>query len=134
MQATPYLFFSGNCAEAMQFYAQTLGTAAPEIMPFSSMPPEAQAQMPGVPADAVMHASLNLGDGMIYASDDPSGGQAMAGCNVHLTLPDAAEAKRVFDAFAEGGEVRMPLEASFWASAFGTCTDRFGIRWMISAD
>ncbi|WP_435311775.1 VOC family protein [Primorskyibacter sedentarius] len=135
MQPIPYLFFNGTCAEAMAFYASVLGTPPPEIMPFSAMPEEVRAQMPGVPADAVMHAGLDTGDGWIYASDDPSGeAKPMEGCNIHLSLPTPEDARRVFDAFACGGEVRMPLEPAFWAPVFGTVSDKFGIRWMISAD
>jgi PhnB protein len=49
-------------------------------------------------------------------------------------MPTAEEARRVFDRLAEGGEVRMPLERTFWTPAFGTLTDRFGTRWMVMAD
>ena len=107
----------------------------PEIFSFRDMPPEAKAQMPGVPDDAVMHAGLKVGDGWIYASDDASGQTpAMDGCNVHLSFPTVEEAHRVFEALSEGGEVRMPCGPVFWAPAFGTCSDRFGTRWMIAAD
>ncbi len=135
MQPIPYLFFPNTCAEAMRFYAEVFGSPEPEIMPFGAMPAEDRAQMPGVPADAVMHASVRIGDGWIFASDDPSGQTpAMAGANVNVSLPTAAEAKRVWDRLADGGEVRMPLEATFWTPAFGALTDRFGTRWMIMAD
>ena len=135
MQPIPYLFFQGTCAEAMRFYAEVFGAPDPEIMPFDAMPEEDKANMPGVPADAVMHASLRIGDGWLYASDDPSGqSPAMAGSEITIELPDASEAKRVFDLLAEAGEIRMPLEATFWSPAFGALTDRFGTRWMIMAD
>ena len=91
--------------------------------------------MPGVPEDAVMHAAVKIGDGWIFASDDPSGqSSAMAGASVSVSLPTADEARRVFHRLAEGGEVRMPIEPTFWTPAFGTLSDRFGTRWMIMAD
>jgi PhnB protein len=99
------------------------------------MPDEARAEMPGVPADMVMHAALQVGEGWIYASDDPSGDTPrMDGCNVSVTLPTDAETRRVFDALSEGGEVRQPLEPAFFASLFSAFTDRFGIRWMVMSD
>jgi len=58
----------------------------------------------------------------------------MAGCNVCVSLAGDDETRRVFDALAEGGVVRMPLSPMFWTSLFGTLTDRFGVRWMIMAD
>ncbi len=135
MQPIPYLFFTDTCAEAMRFYAEVFGSPEPEIMPFAAMPEEEKAKMPGVPAEAVMHAALRIGDGWLYASDDPSGATpAMAGTSVCVSLPTADEAKRVWERLADGGEARMPLEATFWTPAFGTLTDRFGTRWMLMAD
>jgi PhnB protein len=135
MQPVPYLFFTGSCAEAMRFYADVFGSPEPDMLRFSAMPEEDRARMQGIPADAVMHASVQVGDGWILGSDDPSGATPpMAGASVNVSLPTEAEARRVYDLLAEGGEVRMPLEATFWSPAFGTVTDRFGTRWMIMAD
>lgn len=135
MQPIPYLFFTDTCAEAMRFYAKVFGAPEPEIMPFSAMPEEDRARMNGIPADAVMHAAVRVGDGWIYASDDPSGATPpMAGASVNISLPTAEEARRVFDLLADGGQVRMPLESTFWTPAFGALTDRFGTRWMVMAD
>ena len=135
MQPVPYLFFENTCAEAFRFYADVLGTGGPEIMTFDAMPEDEKANMPGVPADAVMHAALKVGDGWLYASDDPSGEfKPMAGNSIALSFPTAEEAKRVFDRLAEGGEVRMGFEPTFWSPGFGTLTDRYGTRWMVMAD
>ena len=131
MQPIPYLFFKGNCREAMETYGHIFGTT-PEIMPFAAMPEEDKAQMPGVPDDAVMHASLRVGDGSIYASDDTmSDPPAMAGSYVTLELDDGDETRRVWEALAEGGEVEMDLAPQFWTPLFGTVRDRFGTRWML---
>jgi PhnB protein len=135
MHVTPYLFFPGTCEEAMTFYARTLGTDPPHIARFTDMPPEDQAKMSGMPEDAVMNAML-VHEGLeIMASDGAQmeGGQ-MAGCSIHLALDSVDEAHRVFEAFAEGGEVGMPIGATFWTAAFGTVTDRFGTRWMVSVE
>ncbi|MCU4654826.1 VOC family protein [Roseibacterium sp. SDUM158016] len=135
MHATPYVFFDGTCAEAMAFYAETLKADPPIIMRMADMPPEDQANMEGLSADAVMNAMLKKGDFELMASDGaPWESVGMAGCSIHLALDSVAEAHRVFEAFAEGGEVRMPMGATFWTPAFGTVTDRFGIRWMVSVE
>lgn len=134
MQPIPYLFFTDTCREAMTAYGGIFG-ASPEIMLFGDMPEEDKAQMPGVPDDAVMHASLKVGDGLLFASDDPSGEtKPMEGCDVAVALPDDDETRRVWEALAQGADVRMPLMPMFWTSLFGTLTDRFGIRWMIMTD
>ena len=128
MQPIPYLFFSNTAREAFTLYGEVFGNA-PEIM-------EMGDQMPGVDPKTVMHAAVKVGDGWIYGSDDPSGKDfaPMAGSNVHVSFPTVEEARRVFDALSDGGEVRMPLEPTFWAPAFGAFSDRFGIRSMVAAD
>jgi uncharacterized glyoxalase superfamily protein PhnB len=37
-----------------------------------------------------------------------------------------ADAERLFSALAEGEQVTMTLQETFWAHHFGMCTDRFG--------
>jgi PhnB protein len=134
MQPIAYLFFKDQCRDAMTAYGETFGTT-PEIMSFGDMPEDVRAEMPGVAADLVMHCALPIGDGWLYGSDDPSGQTApMDGCNISVSLPDDAETRRVFEALAKGGDVRQPLEPSFWTSLFGAFTDRFGIRWMVMTD
>lgn len=134
MQPIIYLFFPGTCREAFETYGRVFD-ASPEVMSFADMPPEAQGSMPGVTNDMVMHASLKIGDGWIYGSDDPSiSTQEMAGCNVSLAFPTEAETRRVWEALSEGGEIRMPLKPEFFAPLYGAMSDRFGIRWMIMQD
>ena len=33
---------------------------------------------------------------------------------------------------ADGGQVRMPLDETFWVEAFGMLVDRYGTPWMVS--
>ena len=132
MTPIPYVFFNTGTREAFETYGRIFGSA-PQIMSFGDLPPGEDSGMGPVPADAVMHAAVQVGGGWIYGSDDPSGtSSAMAGCNIHVEFDTADEATRVWNALAEGGEVRMALEPTFWAPLFGTLTDRFGVRWMIS--
>jgi len=49
-----------------------------------------------------------------------------------ITVPSEADARRVFAALAEGGEVKMPLGKTFWSPCFGMLTDRFGLGWMVT--
>jgi PhnB protein len=67
------------------------------------------------------------------ASDAPNSQMAepMKGMSVSVTFPDAQEARRAFQALAEGGQVRMPFDKTFWADGFGMLLDRFGTSWMI---
>jgi PhnB protein len=135
MQPVPYLFFKNTCAEAMRFYARTFDSPEPDIMTFDAAPEEVTKHLPGVDRGAVMHAALRIGDGWIYASDDPSGEtRPMDGNSIALSFPTVEQAKRNFDALADGGEVRMAFEPTFWSPGFGSLTDRYGTRWMVMAD
>lgn len=126
-----YLFFShGQCKEAMTRYQAVFGGEL-EIMTFADLPPGADT-MPGAEPHHVMHSSLKVGDGLLMASDDPTGdGGARLGITVSFSAPDAVTGQRAFDAIAEDGEVQMPWESTFWSPGFGACVDRWGVPWMI---
>ncbi|HTR59743.1 MAG TPA: VOC family protein [Casimicrobiaceae bacterium] len=128
-----YLFFDGNCAEAMRFYERVLGGKLEVLMTHAQSP--IAGQTPPGSGDRIMHASLNLGDRKLMASDAmPGHYQGMKGFSLSLTYPTVAEAKRVFEALAEGGKVTMPLDKTFWAEAFGMLVDRFGTPWMVNGN
>ena len=128
----PYLFFDGNCAEAMRFYQQTLGGKMEAMMSYADSPmPD---QCPPGSKDRIMHACIDLNGQLLMASDCPAGQpyQGMNNVSVALMYPTVPEAKRAHDALAAGGKVVMPMAETFWADIFGMVTDRFGTSWMIS--
>jgi PhnB protein len=130
MSFNPYLFFSGNCAEAFRRYQEIFGGDL-NVMTNADVP-EGVEQMPGAQPDHVMHASLKVGDALLMGSDDPTGtGGPKVGSAVAYTAPEADDAKRVFAALADGGETTAPFGATFWSKGFGMCTDRFGVPWMV---
>jgi PhnB protein len=134
MSFDPYLFFSGNCREAMTRYQEIFGGEL-SLMPMSDAPPEVQGGMPGATQDMIMHGALTLNGRLLMASDDPTGdGGPKKGVAVSHSAADAGEAKRVLEALAEGGEITMPLAETFWSPAFGMCNDRFGVPWMVGVE
>lgn len=133
MSFNPYLFFSGNCAEAFQRYQEVFGGEL-SVMTNADVP-EGVEQMPGAKPEHVMHVSLKVGDALLMGSDDPTGtGGPKVGSAVAYTAPNEGEAKRVFDALADAGETTMPFSATFWSKGFGMCTDRFGVPWMVDTE
>ncbi|HKP04604.1 MAG TPA: VOC family protein [Chthoniobacterales bacterium] len=128
----PYLFFGGRCDEAIEFYRATLGAEVVMLSRFKESP-EPQPGLPECFGDKVMHASIRIGDTMLMASDGRCEGEAnFEGFSLSVTVPDEAEATRVFTALSEGGLVTMPLAKTFWADKFGVLQDRFGVGWMVS--
>jgi PhnB protein len=126
-----YLFFDGNCAEAMRFYEKTLGGKLESLMTHGEAPPGAA---PPGNDDRIMHASLVLDGRRLMASDAMAGQpyERMQGISLSLTYPDAAEGRRIFDALADGGKVIMPYGETFWTKGFGMLVDRFGTPWMVN--
>jgi PhnB protein len=133
MQVQSYLFFYGRCEEALAFYRDKLG-AEVLFMLRNKEAPGADAA-PGEHGDQIMHTSFRVGDAVLMASDGHPGQQpeSHTGFSLSLSLDDPAEAKARFDALAEGGQVRLEWQPTFFANGFGMLTDKFGIPWMIMA-
>jgi PhnB protein len=133
MSFNPYLFFTGDCAEAFRRYQEIFGGDL-NVMTNADIP-DGVEQMPGAEPDHVMHASLKVGDALLMGSDDPTGTAGpKVGAAVAYTASDEGDAKRVFDALADGGETTAPFGATFWSKGFGMCTDRFGVPWMVDTE
>jgi PhnB protein len=127
-----YIFFDGSCAEAMRFYERTLGGKIEMMMTYAQSPVKGESPMGS--GDRIMHARLRIGDRALMASDGIPGESAKApkGYSLSLTYPSAAEARRIFATLGEGGQVRMALQETFWAEAFGMLVDRFATPWMVN--
>jgi len=126
----PYLFFDGRCEEAVEFYRKALGAQVETLTRFKDSPDPGMCP-PGA-GDKVMHGSIRIGETTVMASDGQcSGRQSFEGFALSLTLPDAAEAERLFAALGDGGRVQMPLTKTFFSPRFGMVADRFGVWWMI---
>ena len=127
MKLYTQLNFGGNCEEAFRFYEQHLGGKITMMM--------TQSQAPGAPSgagNAIIHARMNIGDSVLIGNDVPANVfQKMRSVYMYLSLDSAEEAERVHKLLAEGGEIFMPLEETFYASRFSMLRDRFGVSWSI---
>ena len=136
----PYLNFSDQCEEAFNFYHSVFGGEAPQFMRFGDGPSDGDGdhQMPTSEANKIMHVTLAISDGaVIMGSDRPASmGPVTFGNNAHVSvqLTDKAEATRIFNGLAEGGNITMPLADQFWGATFGMLTDKFGVQWMVNAE
>ena len=132
-QLNAYLIFDGNCADAMRFYERTLGGKLEALLTYAEMPGGCSEMSPGS-VNRIMHARLVIDEGLLMGSDSPIGQpyEGMKGFSLALAYPTADDAQFVFNVLAEGGNVTMPLQKTFWADAFGMLTDRFRTPWMIN--
>jgi PhnB protein len=129
----PYLFFGGKCREAFTRYQEIFGGEL-FLMPMKDAPSD--QPVPAEKADYIIHAALTFDGHLLMASDDPMNDNfgPVQGMMVSFSTPDATEAKRVYDALAEGGTQTQPLIETFFSPAWGMVTDRFGTPWMVGAD
>ena len=133
MRVEPYLFYNGRCEEAIEFYKRALGAEVAMLMRMKEAPPDAGPG--GVPPGSdnkIMHASVKIGEASLMMSDGQCKGQPeFKGFSLSLDATDEADAKRLFNALADGGTVHLPLTKTFFSPSFGMVGDRFGVSWMI---
>jgi PhnB protein len=134
-RVSTYLNFMGNAEEAFGFYRSVFGTEFQgEPMRMGDMPgsslPEAEQRL-------VAHIELPILAGHVLMATDmieSMGHQLRVGNNVTINLePDTrAETDRLYNALADGGSEATGLQDMPWNAYWGTCLDRFGVRWMFN--
>lgn len=131
MKLNPYLHFAGNCEEALNVYKSVLNGKVDIVTRYDNPAMNAPEDY----KNKILHATLTFGDNTIMVSDTHPNYKITFGDNAALSLaPESeAEAKRIYDALSEGGQILMPLEKQFWGDYYGYFVDRFGVRWMVNA-
>jgi PhnB protein len=129
-----YLFFNGQCEQAVEFYRKAIGAEVEMMMRFKESPePPQPGMLPPGYENKIMHTSFRVGQTTVMASDGCGGEKpTYQGFSLSLAVQTEAEADRAFAALSEGGQVKMPLTKTFWSPRFGMLTDRYGIGWMVS--
>jgi PhnB protein len=138
-RTSTYLNFNGNTEEAFNFYKAIFRTefSGEGIKRFESIPPMEGGPIIGDEIKKmILHVELPiLGGHVLMATDAPEsmGFTLNSGNNVHINLePESrAETTRLFEALSEGGTITMPLVDMFFGAYYGSCTDKFGINWMV---
>ena len=128
MKLQTYVNFAGKCAEAFRFYEQHLGGKILMLTTHGQAP--VQGRVDAAWKDAVLHARLSLGADELMGADIPNA-EPMRSAYLSLSVESDSEAERIFSALADGGQIFMPMQETFFATRFGQLRDRFGINWMI---
>lgn len=134
-RVSTYLNFAGKAEEAFDFYRRVFGTDY--LGPIQRM-----GDVPADPAVSeadkakVLHVELPILGGHVLMASDllESMGEVRVGNSVTINLePDSLEeTRRLFDALSEGASDTVPLAEMFWGATWGTCLDRYGVRWMFN--
>lgn len=138
-RVSTYLNFPRSTEEAFNFYKSVFGgDFVGGIQRFSDVPPQDGAPpIAEEDKDLIMHIALPiLGGHMLMGTDAPEsmGFKVNSGNNIYINLePDTrVETERLFSALCAGGEIEMELQEMFWGDYYGSCTDKYGIRWMFN--
>jgi PhnB protein len=116
---TPYLAVD-DAAKAIEYYKRAFGATE-------------RGRMAG-PGDSIMHASLEIGDGVVMLSDPfPQAStktpKELGGTSVSIFMYVEDVDEVVKQAVDAGGSVTMEPADQFWGDRFGTVTDPFGHVW-----
>jgi PhnB protein len=129
MTILTHLNFSGNCAEAFEFYEQNLGGKILTLMKQSQAPGASLAKNE---TDPVLHARLAIGGTILIGNDvPPERLQPMRSAYLYMSVDSAEEAERIYGLLAKNGESYMPLQETFFATRFSQLRDQFGILWTL---
>lgn len=131
----PYLYFNGNCEDAFNFYKSVFQKEFTYIGRYKDVP-KTDRQIFQEADEKIMHISLPISTETILMGADNTEAykESIAYSNFSLIIHTDSkdEAGRLFDKLSESGQVKLPMNLTFWGSYYGICIDKFGISWKIT--
>ena len=132
----PYFVFKGETKEAVELYAKLFEAKNVTLSTFGDMPENPAHPVPEEAKHLVMHALIELEDGikMMFSDTFPGSPQVTVGDNITIAYmsDDEQHIRSIFEGLADGGNVTMPLQETFWSKCYGQVTDKFGVLWQLS--
>ncbi|HET9948687.1 MAG TPA: VOC family protein [Longimicrobiales bacterium] len=129
MKLYTHLNFGGTCEEAFRYYESHLGGRITAMVRARDMPSGAPPSWSS--DDLIVHARLEVAGVELIGNDVPGHHQPVRSSYLYLAVDSAQDAERIYAALADGGEVLMPIEETFFATRFAQLRDRFGVLWTI---
>ncbi|WP_138493184.1 VOC family protein [Paenibacillus pinistramenti] len=122
----PHIYIE-NCREAVERYQQIFGgeirnaQLSDGIQGFEGQ------------EGKYIHAELHMNDSCVLYFADVFR-PVVQGTSIWLSIEaeNDEELNRIFNALADGGEVQMPLENTFWGAKYGIVKDRSGLTWELN--
>jgi len=130
MKIKSHLTFSGNCRQAFERYHAIFGGSL-RLLSYADSP--AANHIPAAWKSKIVHATLALADSELAGADVlPDDYKVPQGFYILFEPRNPDEARRVFIALSENGDVHISLQAVFWSTCYGKLVDQFGTPWEIS--
>jgi PhnB protein len=125
MKLEVYLYFKGNCREAMEFYKSVFGGQL-TLNTYGEQGEDRENK------DWIIHSELSGGDIKLMAADGRASSEKAAKVELSLIGKDEAKMKNVFEKLSDGGQIHITLEKQAWGDIYGRWTDKFGINWSMN--
>ncbi|WP_423363075.1 VOC family protein [Mycoplasma sp. P36-A1] len=136
MEAGLYINFKNSSAEAMKFYEGVFNTKIENSMSYGQMPEDDDFKIDDSIKDLILNASMTIHEMNIMFSDvvDGMSMPLVIGNNITIVIntKDEQKLRNEFKLLAEGGNVTMPLEKTFWSELYGYVIDKYGIGWQFN--
>lgn len=133
----PYLYFNGNCEEAFNLYKFVFQKEFTYLGRYQDVP-QTDRQTFKESDEKIMHVSLPISKETILmgADNQEAYTELLRYSNFSLIVHAGTkeEADRLFKGLSEGGQIKMPMNQTFWGSYYGICIDKFGIMWKITIE
>lgn len=133
-----YLNFKGTAEAAFNYYKKVFKTEfSSPVMRMKDIPQQqGMRQISEAEKNSVMHVALPiLGGTQLMGTDvlESMGHKLVEGNNVTISLntDTKEEADRLYKELSQGGKDGVAPHDEFWGY-WGTCQDKFGIRWMFN--
>lgn len=131
----PYLYFNGNCEDAFNFYKAVFRKEITYIGRYKDVP-KTDRHIFQETDEKIMHVTLPIStETSLMGSDNTEAFEkSMAHGNFSLIIhtDSKEEADRLFNELSESGQIKVPMNLTFWSSYYGICIDKFGITWKIT--
>jgi len=130
-----FIYFNGNCREAVNYYADVFGLDKPKFMICKDVP--GIADFVGTEQDRanglIMYAGLRIKGSTVMFADAPNNRKIVPGNNVCLTVNCGTieETHEIFGKLKDGGNVIIDLQEVFFTKCLGSLTDKFGLNWFV---
>ena len=126
-QLTPFLIFTGQAQEAMDFYVSLFWDG--EVLQLEHFPSDGPGH-----GTTVKRAKIRVGGQTLMCFDSPvkhAFGFTPA-ISLFVECETEADVDRLSSALADGGSVLMPTGTYDFSRRFGWVNDRYGVSWQLN--
>jgi len=128
-----FIYFNGNCREAVEFYAKVFKSEVGNLMTYGEAPQAPNHSVPDADKERVLYAGVPIGKSVVMFSDVPYSSEFVKGNNINPTvsMDNKDEVTRIYNELKEGGKVLMELGQTFFSEWYCMVEDKFGVIWQI---